>query len=62
MHNFMAEQERLEVLAGFGEARLVRTLDGKYEMRGGSEGGRKAAAEWIWLFCPDLIGICGREG
>ena len=47
MHNFLPEREEVEVLASFGEARLVRTLDIKYEIRGGSAEDREAAADWI---------------
>jgi len=45
------------VLAGFGEAQLVRTLDMKYEIRGGSEEDREAAFDWIGKFFPDLVWI-----
>ena len=48
MHNFLPEREQVEVLAGFGEAQLVRTLDMKYEIRGGSAP----------KFFPELVWIC----
>jgi len=57
MHNFLPEREHVEVLAGFGEARLVRTLDMKYELRGGSAEDREAALDWIRKFFPDLVGF-----
>ena len=47
-------REQGEVIASFGQARLVKHLDGKYELRGGSKQDRLAAKEWIALFCHDL--------
>lgn len=44
-----------EVIAGFGTARLVRYLDGKYELQGGSRDDRIAAHEWISLFCHEVV-------
>jgi hypothetical protein len=44
-----------EMIAGFGEAKLLRFLDGKYELRGGSKEDRLAAHEWISLFCHDVV-------
>lgn len=39
-----------ETIAVFGDARLVKKLDGKLELRGGSPGDRSAAKEWCSLF------------
>ncbi len=39
-----------ETIACFGEAKLVKRLDGKYELIGGSDNDRTAAREWISLF------------
>ena len=39
-----------EVVAYFGEARLIKYLDGKTELRGGSEQDRTDAREWMSLF------------
>ena len=44
-----------EVIAGFGEAKLLKFLNGKYELRGGSKDDRTAAHEWISLFCHDVL-------
>ena len=44
-----------ELIAGFGEARLVRRLDGKFELRGGTPGDRTAAKEWISLFMHEAV-------
>jgi hypothetical protein len=44
-----------EVIAAFGQAQLVRYLDGKCELRSGSKDNRLAAKEWISLFWHDLV-------
>ena len=43
-------RERGELIAGWGEAELVRHLDGRYELRGGTPEDRQAAREWISMF------------
>jgi hypothetical protein len=44
-----------EVIAFFGQAKLVKTIDFKYELRGGSHDDRISAREWISLFFHDAI-------
>lgn len=48
-----------ELVASFGGARLVRKLDGRYELRGGTANDRQRAREWISLFlheaCPTVV-------
>lgn len=44
-----------EVIASFGQAKLVKFLDGKYTLRGGSKDDRTAAKEWISLFWHDVV-------
>jgi hypothetical protein len=39
-----------ELVAAFGQAELVRTLAGRYELRGGTAEDRQKAGEWISLF------------
>jgi hypothetical protein len=43
-----------EIIATFGDARIVKTLDKKLHKRlelvGGSPDDRRAAHEWCWLF------------
>lgn len=39
-----------ETIACFGKAKLVKKLDGTYELVGGSRNDRTAAREWISLF------------
>ena len=43
-------RERGELIASWGEAELVRRVDGRYELRGGAPEDRQAAREWISLF------------
>ena len=44
-----------EVMASWGEARLIKYLDGKTELRGGSEQDRAAAEEWMSLFWHEAV-------
>ncbi len=44
-----------EIFAEFGNARIIRYLDGGYELRGGSNDERLAAKEWISMFCHDVV-------
>lgn len=39
-----------QTLAVFGNARLVKKLDGKLEIRGGSECERSEAQRWVEMF------------
>lgn len=42
-------------IAGFGAARLMKFLDGRYELHGGSNEDRTEAKEWISLFCHEIV-------
>jgi hypothetical protein len=55
MKNLFPEMSKSdgEVLATFGQARLIKKLDGKYELRGGSKEDLVAAREWISMFMDD---------
>jgi len=44
-----------EVIALFGDAKLVKTIDSKYELRGGSKGDRTTAQEWVSLFMHEMV-------
>ena len=44
-----------EVVVEFGEAKLIKTVDGKFELRGGSKDDLIAAREWISLFMNDKV-------
>jgi len=43
------------VVASWGKARLVKYLDGKVELKGGSKEDRLAAHEWISLFWHEAV-------
>ena len=43
------------VIAMFGEAKLLKFPNGKYELRGGSRDDRISAHEWISLFFHEVI-------
>jgi hypothetical protein len=45
-------------IANFGNARLVKTLNGKFELLGGSPDDRAAAREWCSLFLHDAVFAC----
>ncbi len=42
-------------IAFFGQARLVKTASGGYELRGGTTDDHSAAREWISLFMHDAV-------
>ena len=44
-----------EVVASWGEAQLIKYLDGKTELRGGWKEDRIAAREWISMFLSDAV-------
>jgi len=46
----LPEQERVEEIAKFGEARLVKHLDGRLEIVGGTEQDRTDAHAWMKQF------------
>ena len=43
------------VVASWGEAKLVKHLDGKLELRGGSKEDRGEAREWISMFWHEAV-------
>src|SRR5208283_1128760 len=49
-----------EVIAFFGQARLVKYLDGKVELLGGSAEDHTEAREWISMFWHEVVG--GNQG
>jgi hypothetical protein len=51
-----------EVIAYFGDARLVKTLDCKYELRGGSNADRASAQEWISMFMHEAVLVVPGRG
>jgi hypothetical protein len=44
-----------EVTASWGEARLIKYLDGTLILKGGSKADRLAAHEWISMFLNDAV-------
>lgn len=48
-------KDRTEIIAVFGEAQLVRTLELGYELHGGSREDRLAAREWISMFLHEAV-------
>jgi hypothetical protein len=52
-----------ELIASWGEARLIKYLDGHVELRGGSNQDRAEAREWISMFWHEaVVGDGGRRG
>ena len=50
------------IIAHFGGARLVRHLDGRYELIGGTAEQHAAAREWCSLFAPEVVFTsCARQ-
>ena len=43
------------MVAYFGQARLVKRLDAKFELRGGSREDQSEAKEWISLFLHEAV-------
>jgi hypothetical protein len=44
-----------KVVASWGQAKLVKYLDGKTELRGGSAQDRAEAREWISMFLHSAV-------
>jgi hypothetical protein len=52
---FLPYKDEGETIAFFGEARLIKFLDGKLELKDGSKDDRIAAHEWISLFMHEAV-------
>ena len=50
-------QQRVEgeVIVSFGDAKLINLLNGKLELRGGSDEDRAEAREWMSLFMHSAV-------
>ena len=49
------QQNDGELIASFGDARLVKKLNGKIELLGGTETDRAEAREWCSMFFHEAI-------
>ena len=58
---FRPYKDEGEVVAAWGKAQLIRYLDGKTELRGGSKEDRLAAQEWISLFWHEAVLATGKS-
>jgi hypothetical protein len=54
-HFFPPFKDEGEVMASWGDARLIKCLDGKVELKGGSKEDRLAVHEWISLFWHEAV-------
>jgi hypothetical protein len=52
---FPGLQNEDEVIARFGRARLIKTPERRYELRGGSGEDHAQAKEWISLFMHEAV-------
>lgn len=55
LRNALKPQDRL--IARFGQARLMKTTDARFELRGGTRDDQQQAKEWISLFCHEAIPV-----
>ena len=56
LKNFLSQiTHQGETLAYFGQARLVKQLDGRLELFGGSNDDQIAAREWISMFLHEAV-------
>ena len=54
--NFFARfMDEGEVVARWGQAKLIKYLNGKVELRGGSQQERAEAREWVSLFWHEAV-------
>ena len=58
---FQPFADRGEVMAMWGGAQLIRYLDGKMELRGGTADDRAEAREWMSLFWHEAVVGCDRK-
>jgi hypothetical protein len=52
---FQLFRDEGEVVAAWGDAKLLKYLDGKVELRGGSQKNRGEAKEWMSLFWHEAV-------
>ena len=54
-HLFTERADSGEVIASWGGAKLVKYLDGKLELKGGSKEDQAEAREWMSLFWHEAV-------
>jgi hypothetical protein len=57
---FFDDRAGAEVIATFGGAQLVKQVDGKMELRGGSAEDQQQARDWVKTFMPGALGALPR--
>ena len=55
MKFFPRFKDQGEVVASWGQAQLIKYLDGKVVLKGGSKEDRLAAHEWVSLFWHEAV-------
>ena len=55
LRHLFPERHEGEVIACFGDARLIKTLAGNWELKGGSQDDHREAKEWISLFIHEVV-------
>jgi hypothetical protein len=55
-HRLLPSETEHDLIASFGAARLIKTLAGKLELRGGTEEDREQAREWVQTFLTSPVG------
>jgi len=55
LRHLFPERHEGDVIACFGDARLIKTLAGNWELEGGSQDDHREAMEWISLFTHEVV-------
>jgi len=55
LKEIMAQRLRQLIVAQFGDAKLIRHLNGHHELVGGTKVDRAAALEWSSLFAHEIV-------
>ena len=55
LRHLFPERHEGEVIACFGDARLIKTREGNWELKGGSQDDHQEATEWISLFMHEVV-------
>jgi hypothetical protein len=59
---FLTSTAGQQVIARFGEARLVRSANGRHELVGGTAADCAEAQEWCAIFAPEVVFSAARRG